>query len=316
VGTRAEPDLMIKTDDAMIAPPRGRRPASTAVATATGPPAEDEAQAPEIVIRPQSGWIGIDWKELFAYRELLFYLVWRDIAVRYKQTALGPAWAVLQPLLLMLIFTFFFGRVARFEDEIKCPYPVFVFAGLIPWTLFSQGMAQSALSLVNQQNLLTKVYFPRLLVPVGAACVFLVDVVISLGIYALVLLYYRVAPSWTIIVLPVLVLLTLIATLSIGVMIAALTVFYRDFRHIVPFLTQIFMFLTPVIYPAKMLSRHSQWLLALNPMFGTIKAYHSAILGWEWDFPILATSAATGLGLFLLAVLYFRRMERRFADFA
>jgi len=280
-----------------------------------GSPHGDTAEFFELVIRPQSGWIGINWKEMIAHRDLLFYLVWRDIVVRYKQTVLGPAWAILQPLILMLIFTFVFGRVAQIRPA-GLDYPVFVFAGLIPWTLFSQGMPQSAMSLVNHQNLLTKVYFPRLFVPTAAACVFLVDLVISLVIYALVLLYYRTTPSWTIIFLPLLVLLTLIATLAFGILISALTVFYRDFKHIVPFLTQIFMFITPVIYPPEILTRRYQWVLAFNPMFGIVSAYRSAILGLNWNFPILTISTFSALGLFVFALFYFRRTERRFADFA
>ena len=268
----------------------------------------------DLVIQPQSGWIGINWKEMISHRELLFYLIWRDISVRYKQTVLGPAWAILQPLILMLIFTVIFGRFVKLDSE-GFDYPVFVFAGLIPWTLFSQGMAQSSLSLVTQQQLLTKVYFPRLFVPIAAACVFLADLVISLGIYAVVLLYYRVAPSWTIVFLPLLILLTLIATLSIGILLSALTIFYRDFKHIVPFLTQIFMYVTPVAYSAKVFGRQAQLVMALNPMFGIVSAYRSAILGQEWDFRTLSISTATALGGFMLAVFYFRRTERRFADF-
>lgn len=251
---------------------------------------------------------------MIAHRDLLFYLVWRDIVVRYKQTILGPAWAILQPLILMLTFTFF-ARVAQIRPA-GFDYPVFVFAGLIPWTMFSQGMPQSALSLVNQQHLLTKVYFPRLFVPIAAACVFLVDMVISLVIYALVLLFYRTMPSWTIVFLPFLMLLTLIATLAFGILISALTIFYRDFKHIVPFLTQIFMFITPVIYPAELLTRRYQWILAFNPMFGIVSAYRSAILGVDWNLPILAISTASALGLFTFALFYFRRTERRFADIA
>jgi lipopolysaccharide transport system permease protein len=271
----------------------------------------------ERVIRPQSGWIAVDWREMIAYRDLLFYLTWRDISVRYKQTILGPAWAILQPLILMLIFTFF-GRLGKFESE-GFPYAVFVFTGLIPWTLFSQGMPQAALSLVSQQTLLTKVYFPRLFVPIAAASVFLVDLLISLGMYAVILLYYRIVPSWTIVFLPLLVLLTLIATLSIGIMISALTVFYRDFKHIVPFLIQIFMFITPVIYSANVVFKdrpRAQMVLSLNPMFGIITAYRSVILGTKWNFPSLAISTATALGLFICAVYYFRRTEHHFADFA
>ena len=270
----------------------------------------------ELVIRPRSGWMPIDWEEMWAYHELLWFLVWRDISVRYKQTILGSAWAILQPLMLMTIFTVVFGRFAKFDSE-GLPYPVFVFAGLIPWTMFSQGFPQAALSLINQQNLLTKVYFPRIFVPVAAALVFVVDMVFSLGIYAVILLYYRIAPSWTIIFLPVLILLTLIATLSVGLTLAALTVFYRDFKNIVPFLTQIFMYVTPVIYPAKLITRPLyRWILSLNPMFGLVTAYRSAILGLEWDVGSLVISVASGVSLFIFSVFYFRKTERRFADFA
>ena len=252
---------------------------------------------------------------MFAYRELLYFLIKRDIAVRYKQTVLGSAWAVLHPLLLMLIFTFFFGRLVGITSE-GVDYPVFVFAALIPWTLFSQGFSQAALSLANQQNLLTKVYFPRLFVPIAAASVFVVDLAYSLGIYAFVLLYYHVMPSWTIIFLPLLILVTLIATLSLGVMLSALTVFYRDFRHLVPFLMPIFMYCTPVIYPAATIPAKYHWFLALNPMFGLVTAYRSAIYGRPWDFQSLAISTTSALLSFLFAVFYFRRTERRFADFA
>lgn len=177
-------------------------------------------------------------------------------------------------------------------------------------------MPQSALSLVNQQHLLTKVYFPRLFVPVAAASVFLVDVAISLVMYAVLLLYYHVTPSWTIVFLPLLVLLTLIATLSIGIMISALTVFYRDFKHIVPFLLQIFMFVTPVIYSPKVFSNRIQMVLSLNPLFGIIAAYRSVILGTPWNLGSFAISTATAMGLFICAVYYFRRTERHFVDFA
>jgi lipopolysaccharide transport system permease protein len=275
-----------------------------------------KAEPVELVIRPRSGWIGIDWKELFAYRELLVFLIWRDISVRYKQTILGSAWAILQPLMMMLMFTLIFGRVAKLPSE-GFDYPVFVFAGLIPWTLFAQGFAQASLSLVNQQPLLTKVYFPRVFIPTAAAAVFLVDLAFSLGLYGFILLYYRVVPCWTIILLPFLVLLTLIATLSVGLTLSALTVFYRDFRHIVPFLQQVFLFFTPVIYPASMIKQPwHRWVLSLNPMFGIVTSYRSAILGIRWDYPCLAISTTTALVFFVFGVYYFRRTERRFADFA
>jgi lipopolysaccharide transport system permease protein len=271
--------------------------------------------AQELVIRPRSGWIRIDWEEMWSHRELLAFLVWRDISVRYKQTVLGSAWAVLQPLIMMAIFTVIFGRFAGIDSE-GFPYPVFVFAGLIPWTLFSQGMPSSALSLVNQQQMLTKVYFPRLFVPIAAAAVFLVDVMISLVIYAALLLYYGVTPSWGALWLVVLIPMTLIATLSVGVTLAALTVFYRDFKHIVPFLTQIMMYITPVIYPARLIGPHWRWLLSLNPMFGIVTAYRSAILGLPWYPLCLTISSVSAVATFLFAIFYFRKIERRFADFA
>ena len=250
-----------------------------------------------------------------SHRELLFFLIWRDISVRYKQTVLGPAWAILQPLILMLVFTLIFGRFVKLPSD-GFPYPVFVFAGLIPWTLFSQGMTQSSLSLVTQQQLLTKVYFPRLFVPIAAAGVYMADLVISLGIYAVVLLYYRVTPSWTLVFLPVLVLLTFIATLSLGILLSALTIFYRDFKHVIPFLTQILMYLTPLFYSTKDFSLRAQLIMSLNPMFGIVIAFRSAILGTEWNFLALGVSTATALLGFLVAIFYFRSTERRFADLA
>jgi lipopolysaccharide transport system permease protein len=270
----------------------------------------------ELVLYPRSGWIAIDWKELWAYRELLWFLVWRDIAVRYKQTVLGSAWAILQPLVLMLIFTVIFGRFGKMDSQ-GLPYPVFVFASLVPWTMFSQGFPAAGLSLVNSQQLLTKVYFPRIYVPVSAACVFLVDLFISLGLYALVLFFYRVTPSWTIVFLPLLILLTLIATLGFGLLLSALTVLYRDFKHVVPFMVQIMLYITPVIYPAHLITWPLyRWILSLNPMFGLVTAYRSCILGLPWDFPCLAISTVSALTIFLFGVFYFRRTERYFADVA
>ena len=283
---------------------------------------ENDTDFTEIVIRAQTGWIPIDWKELYAFRELLFFFVWRDISARYKQTVLGSAWAVIQPLLMMVIFTFvakFAGIHAPQINGVEIPYPVFVYAGLIPWTVFSQGMPQAALSLVANHNMMTKVYFPRLFLPVTAAGVFLVDLVYSLGIYAVILLIYRITPAWTCIFLPVLVLLTLIATLSFGVLLSALTLFYRDFRHVVPFLVQIMMYVTPVFYSASMITDQRPklgWLLALNPMFGIVDAYRGIILGAPLNFTCLLISSASALVLFTGALFYFRMTERRFADFA
>lgn len=307
---------MIKTEETPSLWAPGRRVQPSEVPSRPAQAGDDGSDLSEIVIRPQPGWIAIDWKELFAYRELLLFLVWRDISVRYKQTVLGGLWAILQPLVLMVIFSVFVGRFVPMDGMDNIPYPVFVFAGLIPWMLFSQGYSLSAVSLINQQNLLTKVYFPRLFVPVAAGCVFIVDLVLSLIIYAFVLLYYQFTPSWTVVFLPLLFLITLIATLSFGVMLSAFMVFYRDFRHVIPFLTQILMFCTPVIYPANVLPARYHWLFALNPMFGIVTAYRSAILGTPWNWLTLTISSCSAVLTFLVAIFYFRRTERRFADFA
>ncbi len=278
------------------------------------PPATDVAEDYELVIRPQPGWIAIDWREMWAYRELLVFLIWRDVSVRYKQTVLGVAWAVVQPLLMMLIFTLVFGRFMRMPTTV--PYPVFVFAGLMPWTFFSQGFGAAAVSLANQHALLTKVYFPRLFVPVSAAMVFLVDMAITMALYAALMIIYGVAPSWGIIWLPLLIALTVVATLGLGIILAALTVFYRDFKHIVPFMTMILMYTAPVAYPITINSTAWRSLLALNPMFGIVGAYRSAILGLPWDLPSLAISTTMSVVLFVFALFYFRRTERAFADYA
>jgi lipopolysaccharide transport system permease protein len=305
---------MLKTEDPRPLASHMRRPEPRDAHATRALPADNDAGSPEIVIRAQPGWVPIEWKEMFAFRELLVFLIWRDISIRYKQTVLGSAWAILNPLILMLFFTFFFGRFVPLQD-VNVPYQVFVFAGLIPWTLFSQGFTQSANSLVSQQNLLTKVYFPRLFVPMAGAAVFLVDLVYSLVIYSVILAWYRVVPSWTVVFVPLLVVLTLIATMSLGIMLSALTVFYRDFRHVIPFLSQVLLYCTPVIYPASSIPQKYHWFLAINPMFGIVPAYRSAILGFPWDLESLAISTTSAVLSFLVAVIYFRRTERRFADF-
>jgi lipopolysaccharide transport system permease protein len=326
---RANPDPWPEDHDSMIEVKDSSSSLPQAPQTESVEPQVKAAQSSwrcsediEILIRPQSGWIPIDWKELYAYRELLFFFVWRDISARYKQTVLGSAWAVIQPLLMMGIFTFiakFVNIPTPMLNGEPLPYPVFVYAALIPWTVFSQGMPQSSLSLVNNHHMMTKVYFPRLFLPITAAAVFLVDLAYSLGIYAVILLFYRIVPAWTVIFLPVLVLLTLIGTLSIGVLLAALTLFYRDFRHVVPFLVQVMMYVTPVFYSASIFTEKKPslgYLLSLNPMFGIIDAYRGLILGTPLNLTCLAISSASAVVLFVFALFYFRRTERRFADFA
>ncbi|MDH3347169.1 MAG: ABC transporter permease [Desulfobulbaceae bacterium] len=268
-----------------------------------------------ILIRPQKGWINIDWMELYHYRELLFFLAWRDILVRYKQTVLGVAWAVLQPVFMMVVFTVIFGRLAKIDSE-GFPYAVFVYAGLLPWTFFSTAVSQSGLSLVSQQHLLTKIYFPRLFVPTASVGAGLVDLSISFAVYGVVLASYGVAPSAGMVWLPLLVLLTILAALGFGYTLAALTVSYRDFRFVVPFMMQAMMYISPVVYPVKLVPPKYRWLLALNPMAGIIDGYRSAILGKPWNLTTLAISTVVAIVLFVFGLFYFRKTERRFADIA
>ena len=271
--------------------------------------------APELIIRPRKGWIAIDWSEIGHYRELLYFLIWRDVKIRYKQTVLGVVWAVLQPVFTMLVFTTIFGRFAKIPSE-NLPYAVFVYAGLLPWTFFANGVTHAGQSLVSQQNLLTKIYFPRLFVPTAAVGGGLVDLAISFGVYAVILTIYGIVPSWGVVFVPLLVLFTVMAALGLGCTLAALTVSYRDFRYVVPFMVQALMYLSPVVYPVSLIPSQYHWLLAINPMAGIIDAYRSAILGKPWNLTTLAVSGSITIALLVFGMFYFRKTERRFADIA
>jgi lipopolysaccharide transport system permease protein len=272
-------------------------------------------EMPEIVIRPRQGWIAIDWAEMIRSRELLYYFVWRDVKIRYKQTVLGVAWAVLQPLFTVVVFTLIFGRLAKMDMAVpEVPYPVFVFVGLTFWTYFSGAVTGAGMSLVTQQNVLTKVYFPRLFVPMACIGALLVDLAISLGVLALLMLIYGVVPSWqTPLLVPLIGLVTLAST-GLGCVCAALTVVYRDFRFLVAFAVQIMMYVSPVIFPTSLLPERFHPILALNPMFGLIDGCRSALLGTPWHLSSVAISTVSALALFAFGLFYFRKTERRFAD--
>jgi lipopolysaccharide transport system permease protein len=269
----------------------------------------------ETIVRPRPGWIAIDWKELWESRELLYFLVWRDIAVRYKQTVLGVVWAIIQPVFSMLIFTVIFGKLAKLPSD-GSPYAIFVYAGLLPWTFFSNAVSSASQSLLNQQALLTKIYLPRLFVPAGPVGSGLVDLAISFGVFACLMVFYRVSPGWGVLVVPLLVLLTLIAGLGVGLALAAITVTYRDFRYVIPFMIQAWMYLSPVIYPVSMVPERWQWLLAINPMVGIIDGFRAALLGAPWNISTLAVSSVSAAVLLIYGLFYFRKTERRFADVA
>jgi lipopolysaccharide transport system permease protein len=273
----------------------------------------DDTEGPEVVIRPRSGWIPVDWGEMVRGRELLYSLIGRDVKVRYKQTVLGSAWAILQPLLMTSIFTMVFGRFVRVPSQ-GIVYPVFVLAGLVLWTFFSNGVNTASQSLINHQYLLTKVYFPRLYVPTATVGALLVDLAIALAIFFATMAFYGVRPSWQAPALIPLLGLIILATLGLGYAGAALTVVYRDVRYLVTFALQVLMYLSPVIYPPEMVPARLHPILALNPAFGLIDACRSAVLGTPWHPGPLAISTASALVLFVFGLFYFRRTERRFAD--
>jgi lipopolysaccharide transport system permease protein len=274
------------------------------------PPLPDE---PLVKIRPRKAWVALNLADLWDYRELLYFLTWRDIKVRYKQTALGAAWALLQPLFLMLIFTLFFGRVAGLAPG-GVPYPLFALTGLVPWTFFANAVTNSGNSLVGNANLITKVYFPRLLVPMAAVAAGLVDFVLSFVLLAGLMFYYDVRLTWHLAMLPALVLLTTLAATGAGLLLSALNVKYRDIRFALPFMIQLWLFASSVIVPSSVLPERGRWLLSLNPMSGIIEGYRAALLGHPFDWTALSISTAITLVLLAFAVLAFRRMEKQFAD--
>jgi lipopolysaccharide transport system permease protein len=285
-------------------------------------PAPHTEALPEVIrIRPSRGWRAIDLRELWRYRELLWFLTLRDIKLRYKQTALGVAWAVLQPLFTMAVFTVFFGKLGKLPSDGK-PYALFVLAALIPWQLFAYALTQSSNSLVAEQRLITKVYFPRLIVPVASVLSGLVDFLVTFALMLLMMTvvgpllgWERVAPTWAALTLPVFVVFAVLTALALGLWLSALNVQYRDIRYTIPFLTQFWMFLTPIAYPASLVPAGYRVLYGLNPMTGVVEGFRWALLGTdapEWG--MMAVSAGVVVALLASGMHYFRRMERTFAD--
>jgi homopolymeric O-antigen transport system permease protein len=268
---------------------------------------------PLVVIQPSRKWNLLSLKDIWAYRELLFFLTWRDVKVRYKQTALGAAWAILQPLFMMLIFTIFFGRLAGVGSS-GIPYPLFALGGLVPWTFFANAITASGNSLVGSAHLITKVYFPRLIVPAAAMLAGLVDFLLAFLLLCLLMVYYRVALTVQILFLPVLVLLTALFSLGVGTWMSALNVKYRDVRFALPFLIQLWLFVSSVILPSSAVPPKWRWLLMLNPMSGIIEGYRSALFGLPFDWPALSVAAVLTLLVLLYAIYAFARVERSFAD--
>jgi lipopolysaccharide transport system permease protein len=275
---------------------------------------EDPVARIKTVIEPRRGWQVVDWRDIWKRRELLYFLVWRDIKVRYKQTTLGAAWALLQPLATMVVFTVVFGRFSGLAASTDVPYPVFVLAALLPWTFFSNGVAQAGQSLLTSSNLISKIYFPRILVPLAPVLAGLMDLGVSLLCLFVLMPWYGVSFSAT---TPLAILFlggVLLAAAAVGTLLSALVVVYRDVRHVIAFVLQLWMFLSPVAYPLEVVPERWRPWYALNPMAGMIGGFRAAILGGAFDWAAIAISSASIVVILIVALGYFRSVERRLAD--
>ncbi len=268
---------------------------------------------PMTIIRPLRGWRAINLGELWAYRELLYFLTWRDIKIRYKQTVLGFAWAILQPFMMMVVFSLFFGNLLKVPSE-GIPYPLFNYAAMLPWTLFAQGITRSSESLVANVNMVQKVYFPRLIMPLSGVLAPVVDFTIAFVILIGMMFYFGYPPTLSILWLPVFIILLLLTALGVGLWLSVINVRYRDVRYAVPFLTQLWLFASPVVYSSSLLPARFQAIYGLNPMAGVIEGFRWALLGTEPPGSLIAVSATIVIVILISGVFYFRRNEKTFAD--
>lgn len=268
---------------------------------------------PKLILEPSKGWSSLGLKEIWEYRELLYFLIWRDIKVRYKQTALGAAWAVIQPVFTMLVFSLFFGKLGKIPSD-GIPYPLFSYSALLPWNFFAQSLNESSTSLVRSSNLIRKVYFPRLTIPMAGVFAGLVDFAISFGVLLIMMFYYKIHFTLNILLLPFFLLLAIATALAVGIWLSALNVKYRDVRFVVPFLTQFWMFATPVAYPSSMLHEPWRTIFGLNPMVGVVEGFRWALLNTNPPGPMIALSAIVTIVLLTFGAYHFRKMEKTFAD--
>jgi lipopolysaccharide transport system permease protein len=289
-----------RTVEAPLTEPTGRRP--------------EENRELIVHIKPRSSWASLKLGELWRYRELLYFFVWRDLKVRYKQTFLGAAWAILQPFLTMVVFSIFFGRLAEVPSD-DLPYPVFAYSALVPWTFFANGLTQASNSIVSNAGMVKKTYFPRLTLPVATVMAGLVDFALALCVLIGMMFFYQIVPTGNIVWLPLLLLLALVTSLGASLWFAALNVRFRDVRYIVPFLVQFWLFLTPIAYPSSLVPEHWRLIYSLNPMVGVVEGFRWALLGTDTTpGPIIIVSSLVASFLLLGGTIYFRRMERSFAD--
>lgn len=266
-------------------------------------------------IEPSQGWVSLRLSELWEYRELLYFLTWRDIKVRYKQTVLGAAWAIIQPFMSMIVFTLFFGGLAGISSD-GVPYPLFSYTALLPWTFFAAALANSSNSLVTSANLIKKVYFPRLVVPISTTLAGAVDFLLAFSVLLLMMVFYGIFPNLNVIFLPFFLLMALMTSLGVGLWLSALNVQFRDIRYTIPFLTQLWLFISPVVYPSSEIQNDLlRTIYGINPMAGVVEGFRWALLGTDTaPGPIIAVSFVAALALLISGALYFRRMEKTFAD--
>ncbi len=293
---------------------------STISTTSTTPVAPEEKQVvhkPELhLLRLQSskGWVSLNLRELWEFRELLYFLTWRDIKIRYKQTALGASWAIIQPVFTMIVFSIFFGKLAKMPSD-GIPYPIFSFTALVPWTLFVYGLMQSSNSLVGSANLIRKVYFPRLVIPISSLLSGVADFLVAFAVLLCMMAYFKIVPSIHVIYVPFFLLLTIVTSLGVGLWLSALNVQYRDVKYVVPFLTQFWMYATPIAYPSSLLHEPWRTLFGLNPMTGVVEGFRWSLLGSKtYPGSMLIMSTAVALLMLVSGAYYFRRMERTFSD--
>jgi lipopolysaccharide transport system permease protein len=272
------------------------------------------AEVPVTVIAPSKGWVALRLGALWRFRELLYFLIWRDVKVRYKQTVLGAAWAILQPLLTMVIFSIFFGKLARMPSD-GVPYPLFAYVALVPWTFFANGLTLSSGSLISNQGLLRKVYFPRLVIPISAVASGLIDFAIALVVLIGMVVWYGITPTSNIVWLVPLILLALVTALGVGLWFSALNVLYRDIQYIVPFLVQVWLYTTPIVYPSSLVPPSWRTVYAINPMVGVVEGFRWALLGTGTaPGPVILVSAMAALTILVGGLFFFRRMEKSFSD--
>jgi lipopolysaccharide transport system permease protein len=267
----------------------------------------------KLVLEPSKGWVSLQLKDLWAYRELLYFLVWRDVKVRYKQTVLGAAWAVIQPVTTMIVFSIFFGKLGKIPSD-GIPYPIFAYAALLPWNFFSQAINESSNSLVGSSNLIRKVYFPRLVIPIAGVLAGLVDFAIAFVVLIVMVFYYKIQFTLNILLLPLFLVLAIGTALGTGLWLSAMNVKYRDVRFVVPFLTQFWLFATPVAYPSSMLQEPWRTVYGLNPMAGVVEGFRWSLLNTDPPGPMILLSVLVTIFLVVSGAFYFRRMEKTFAD--